>query len=188
MIRLLSLLLPLLLAACASTPPAPQELPPRPQRENLQSFALNGRVAINQGTRSNTVRIAWEHTSESDSIGFASPLGNVLAELQRTPKGARWTTADGELYEARSADRLMARLTDTPVPLDSLVLWITGRVGALAAPVIRDPQGRLLNALDQGWSVHITAYESELANALPRTLEIEQPGLRLKLVIEEWAL
>lgn len=188
MSRLISLFLALLLTACASTPPAPQDLPPRPPRESLHSFAMNGRVAINQGSRSNTVRIAWEHAGENDSIGFASPLGNVLAELQRSSKGARWTTADGELYEARSADRLMARLTDTPVPLDALVLWITGRTTLQAAPVARDPQGRLLSAFDQGWAVRITAYESELPNALPRTLEVEQAGLRLKLVIEEWVL
>lgn len=188
MTRLLSLLLVLLLAACASAPPAPQELPPRPPRDSLNGFALSGRIAINQGNKANTVRIVWEHAGDSDSIGFASPLGNVLAELQRTAKGARWTTADGELYEARSADRLMARLTDTPVPLDALTLWVTGRVSPAAGPVSRDPRGRLLDALDQGWAVRITAYESEQPDALPRTLEIEHPGLRLKLVIEEWLL
>jgi outer membrane lipoprotein LolB len=186
--RLLGLALALLLGACASTPRAPQEITPRPARESLQNFALNGRVAIGQGSRSSTVRIAWEHAGENDSIGIASPLGNVLAELTRTRQGARWQTADGEIQEARSADRLFARLTDAPIPLDLLLLWITGRTGPQAEALIRDPQGRLVSALDQGWVVHITAYESEEPNALPRTLEVEQPGLRLKLAIEEWLL
>lgn len=186
--RLLVLALAGLLAACASTPPAPKEIPPRPDRESLQKFALNGRVAILQGTKSNTVRLAWEHTGENDAIGFASPLGSLLAELQRTRAGAIWLTADGERYEARTADRLITRLTDTPVPIDSLILWITGRVGGRAENILRDPLGRIQSARDEGWEVRITAYESELPNALPRNLEVEYPGLRLKIIVEEWLL
>lgn len=185
---LLSSLMLILLTACASSPPAPENLPPRPARESLQKFALNGRVAILQGTRSNTVRMAWEHNGNNDAIGFATPLGSLLAELQRTSQGAVWLTADGERYEARSADRLITRLTDAPVPVDALTLWITGRLTANAGNVIRDPADRLVSANDQGWAVRITAYESELPNALPRSLEVEYPGLRLKIIVEEWLL
>lgn len=188
MTRLLILCATLLLGACASAPPVPQEIPPRPARENVQKFALSGRVAIEQAQQANTVRLLWEHSREGDSLGFASPLGNMLAELQSTPKGARWISADGELYEARTADRLMTRLTDTPIPLEALSQWVIGRLSATAGDIRRDAQGRLLSALDQGWSVRITSYESEQPNALPRTLEIEYPGLRLKLAIEEWFL
>ncbi|NSL56281.1 lipoprotein insertase outer membrane protein LolB [Uliginosibacterium aquaticum] len=184
--RLLLALITLLLTACASTPPAPQEIPPRPARDSVQKFALSGRVAIDQGKSANNVRIMWEHNRDSDSLGFASPLGNMLAELQSSPKGARWTSADGELYEARTPERLMTHFTDTPIPLNALSQWVLGRLSVQASEIRRDAQGRLLDALDQGWAVRITGYESEQANALPRTLEIEQPGLRLKLVIEEW--
>jgi outer membrane lipoprotein LolB len=186
--QLLALVLTCLLAACASTPPAPVEIPPRPARESVQKFALNGRVAILQGTKSNTVRMAWEHAGETDAIGFATPLGSILAELQRTRTGAVWLTADGERYEARTADRLITRLTDAPVPIDSLILWVTGRVSSRAENIERDPAGRIQSARDDGWEVRITAYESEQANALPRNLEVEYPGLRLKIIVEEWLL
>lgn len=186
--KLLAILSAYLLAACASTPPAPKEIPPRPARESVQKFALNGRVAILQGTKSNTVRMAWEHAGENDAIGFATPLGSILAELQRTRTGAVWLTADGERYEARTADRLITRLTDAPVPIDSLTLWITGRVSGKAEDIQRDPVGRIVSARDDGWDVRVTAYESELPNALPRNLEVEYPGLRLKIIVEEWLL
>jgi outer membrane lipoprotein LolB len=181
-------ILTMLLGACVSTPPAPESIPPRPARESLQKFGLNGRVAILQGTRSNTVRMAWEHNGKNDAIGFATPLGSLLAELQRNSQGAVWLTADGERYEARSADRLITRLTDAPVPVDALTLWITGRLTASAENIVRDPAGRLMSANDLGWAVRINAYESELPNALPRNLEVEYTGLRLKIIVEEWLL
>lgn len=177
-----------LLAACASTPPVPVTPTARPDRANLADFAFNGRVAILQGSKSNTVRIAWEHRRGTDAIGFASPLGTLLAEMQVTPQGSVWLTADGERYEARTPDRLITRLTDVPVPIDALALWVTGRTTAGATDIVRDPAGRIVSATDDGWTVRITAYESELPNALPRTLDVEHPGLRLKLIVEEWLL
>ncbi|MDQ7989708.1 MAG: lipoprotein insertase outer membrane protein LolB [Candidatus Dactylopiibacterium sp.] len=186
--RLAGLLAALLLAACASTPPAPQVPVARPVREALQSFAFNGRVAITQGRSSNTVRIAWEHAPARDVIGFATPLGTVLAELQSTPEGALWTNADGDRYAAPTADRLITRLTDKPVPVNALALWVTGRLSPRAEGVERDALGRLRQASDQGWSVRVTAYESDLPNALPRALDLEYPDLRLRIAIEEWFL
>jgi outer membrane lipoprotein LolB len=178
-------MLGILLAGCGNQSTKP-DLPVRPARETISRFGLDGRMAISQAGRSNTLRITWEHTPASDLIGFASPLGNQLAELQRDAQGARWTSADGERREAGSADQLMARLTETPVPLDSLALWVLGRVGSQAEVIQRDPFGRLLIAVEQAWTVRITSYENDSVNALPATLEAERPGLRVKLAIEAW--
>lgn len=178
----------LLLSACVGLPSEPAALPTRPARDSLDRFTLNGRVAILQGSRSNTVRLSWEHGTGSDTIGFASPLGSRVAELQRGPKGATWIGADGERQDAPSADLLITRLTDTPVPIDALALWVTGRTSPAAGRIVRDAEGRLLSADDQGWQVSITAYESARPDALPRNLEVAFPGLRLKLIVEEWLL
>lgn len=185
---LLTAILLALLGACASSPPGADVPPARPDRESLSHFTLNGRAAILQGSRSNTVRLSWEHAGGRDTIGFASPLGSRVAELQRNPSGATWIGADGERHEAASADQLITRLTDLPVPIDALALWVTGRVTAQAGEVLRDPAGRLLSADDQGWQIRIGAYESDRPDALPRNLEAAYPGLRLKLIVEEWLL
>lgn len=176
-------LVALMLCACASAPPA--QIPSRPQRESILGFELAGRAIIRQGARADAMRMTWAHSPTEDAIGFSSSLGMVVAELQRDASGARWITADGERYEARSADQLMARLTDQPVPIDSLSRWVLGRVGRGVAAT-RDEKGRLLEALDEGWTVRVLAYESELPNALPSSVEVEHGALRIRLAIEEW--
>jgi outer membrane lipoprotein LolB len=177
----------LVLAACASAPPPPIQIPPRPARESIQNFGLSGRAIIRQGARADTMRMTWEHSVAEDAIGFSSSLGMVVAELQRNASGARWMTADGERFEARSADQLMARITDQPVPLEALSRWVVGRVGR-GATATRDAKGRLLEALDEGWAVRVLAYETELPEALPSSIEVEHGALRIRLAIEEWAL
>ena len=186
--RLLSAaLLGALLTACNPQGSKP-DLPARPLRDNIQRFSLEARIAIKQSDSSNTLRINWEHAQDTDLIGFAGPLGNQLAELQRDKQGARWIAANGERQEARDADQLLARLTDTPVPLDSLALWALGRVSDQAENVQRDADNRLLDAIDQGWTLRISRYESDAANALPAMLEIERGSLRIRLAIEAWQL
>jgi outer membrane lipoprotein LolB len=175
----------LLLTACASAPPA--EIPPRPVRESILAFGLSGRAIIRQGVHADSMRMTWEHTPAQDAMGFSSALGMVVAELQRDASGARWITADGERYEARTADQLLARITDQPVPVDALARWVLGRVGR-GAPAMRDAMGRLVEAIDEGWTVRVLAYESERPEALPSSIEVEHGPLRIRLAIEEWAI
>jgi len=156
-------------------------------RESILSFGLTGRAIIRQGARADTMRMTWEHSPAEDAMGFSSSLGMVVAELQRNANGARWITADGERYEARSADQLLARITDQPVPIESLSRWVLGRVGRNAFAT-RDPKGRLLEAIDEGWTVRVLAYETELPDALPSSIEVEHGTLRIRLAIEEWAV
>jgi outer membrane lipoprotein LolB len=174
------------LGACSTPPSLPTE--PRPPRESIARFALDARAAIRQADRADTVRIAWEHSPEHDFLGFASPLGSVMAELQRDARGARWLTADGERFEAPRPDELLARLTTVPVPLDALAEWMLGRVTSFAKGARFDEQGRLLSAEDRGWTVQVIDYESAAAEALPALVELTRERLRIRIKIEAWRL
>jgi outer membrane lipoprotein LolB len=176
----------LMLSACVSAPPPPVEIPPRPARESILRFELSGRVIIRQGARADSMRMTWQHSDAEDAMGFASAL-MVVAELQRDASGARWTTADGERFEARNADQLLARITDQPVPIESLSRWVLGRVKA-GVPATRDKMGRLLEAVEEGWTVRVLSYETELPEALPSSIEVEHGPLRIRLAIEEWVV
>ena len=184
---LLSLLL-FFLAACASTPLAPKDAPPRPARETVNSFAVNARAIIKQSGKANSLRVMWEHSPDTDNIGFASPLTGMIAELQRDRSGARWISAEGEHYEARNADLLMARLTDEPVPIAALALWVTGQTGASATEIQRDSAGRLLQAVEKGWLIKILSYETDLPNAMPAVMEVESGSLLIRLAFEEYVI
>jgi outer membrane lipoprotein LolB len=169
-----------LLPAC--TTPIRQTAP-RPERAAITQFHLDGRLAITHAGESNTVRMSWDHSQSADLIGFSGPLGNRLAELRRDTSGAHWTDSSGETTNAGSADELIADLTNLQLPLQKLAEWVVGRVGADAS-VRTDPNGRLLGAIDEGWTIRFTRYENDTQNALPTLLDVEGKGLRVKLAIE----
>lgn len=178
----------LALSACVQKEIVKPEPPPRPSRESIAIFSLHGRAIISQTGKANTVGIIWEHTPGTNAMAFASPLGSMLAEMQSDSTGARWTTADGETYSARSADALMARLTNAPVPVEYLALWVTGQVSPNSTAVQTDEVGRLKQALDNDWVVRVLAYESTHPNALPASIEARRGNLQIRLAIEEWAI
>lgn len=175
------------LGACSFLNPKP-ETAERPPREQIQGFTLEARAAIIQAGNSNTLRMNWAHTQRSDQVGFASPLGSQLAELQRDERGARWINAEGEIFEADSPEKLLARLTETPLPLDKLALWVIGLTDAATEDIERDASGRLQQISSPPWIIRFRRYENEHPNALPQLLEIEGPSLRIKLAIENWQL
>ena len=186
--KLASCLMLALVAACTSMPEKPKDIPPRPTRETIKSFSLNARATIQQGSKANSVRVLWEHGPFNDSIGFASPMSGMIAELQRTPDGARWMTAEGEEFFDRNPDKLIARLTDTPVPIADLALWVTGQTTPGATDIERDANGRLLHAQDKGWQIRVLSYETNLPNAMPSVMEVESGALRIRLAFEEYLL
>lgn len=185
--RLAAGLSALVLAACVSAP-AQKAVEPRPPRAGITQFSLEARAVISQTQRADSLRMLWQHTAQDDYLGFASPLGHVMAELQRDAKGARWLTADGEHFEAKRPDELFARLTEVPVPLDALTEWMLGRVTRDADQTQYDERGRLTSARDRGWSVKVLAYESQADEALPSLIELRFDTLRIRLAIESWTL
>jgi outer membrane lipoprotein LolB len=176
-----------ILAACSIHGPVRQDVPPRPLRTAIQHFHVEGRIAIIQSGQSNTVRMTWEHTNTVDLIGFSGPLGNQLAELRSDASGAHWKSSNGEAYDAQDANQLIAQLTNLSLPLNYLSHWILGSAGSHATTRL-DASGRLEEATDEGWVVHISRYENDDPNALPTLLEVDGKGLRVKLAIEDWQL
>jgi outer membrane lipoprotein LolB len=61
---------------------------------------------------------------------------------------------------------------------------VRGRAGAAPAPVSvkRDPQGRLAELQQAGWTIEYLEY----TGALPSRLRLVYPGIELRLAISEW--
>lgn len=160
----------LLLAACI-TLGEPRELPPRPERQTIAAFDLEGRLSVKQGDKSYQTGIQWQHSEAQDRIFLTGPLGQGLAELERTPNGARLVTADQKVVAATDADSLARDLLGVDLPLTALPDWVLGR------------QNRL-----EGWRVEVLRYESDAANALPQLLELQHDDLTVRIRIDQWQL
>lgn len=183
-LRRLLVLAPLLwLAACASFGPEAPAVP-RPPRATIAHYGFDGGLTIHQGDKAWRVGINWQHEPAGDRIVLSGPLGQGLAEITRDASGARLVDAKGKTYVAADAATLLREVVGIPAPIDVIPRWLLADI----ANATRDAMGRPLHALEDGWSVDYTEYESSRADALPQRLQLERDDLTVNLRIDQWQL
>lgn len=152
---------------------------------DLPHYTVTGRFAAREGERSVAGRLSWQHEPGGDVILLQDPFGRGLAELQRSPAGARLRLADGRELVAADGQALVAELSGVAVPVDAIGLWLTGRNGA-HAEVERDARGRIVHLNRDGWRVD---YSYDAGDDLPeRIFASRAGGPEVRLSVDSWEI
>ncbi len=118
--RWLTVILALILTACATRLPPPT---------TPDALFWSGRMALNiASTPAQSISAGFELKSQQQNgeLQLFSPLGSTLAKLQWTP-GKASLEQGGELWQDSSLDTLLIRLTGTALPIAALVDWLQAR-------------------------------------------------------------
>jgi len=148
-------------------------------------FTLEGRLSARHGTDALTAHVDWRHAPGQDSITLASPLGQALAVMERTPQGVTLQAADGRSVAGESFDELTQSALGFPIPVEGLAFWAR----ALAHPgsayrAERDSAGRVQTLDQDGWAI-VYVYADDAAT-LPRRVTLAYPDIELRMVIDAW--
>ncbi len=174
-----------LLAACASPE---RRSGAESERPTPDRFELSGRIAVKYRGDGYTGSLRWRHRDQRDTIELYSPVGTVYARLASSPEGASLRMADGKRFDEADARALARRVLGWDLPLAQMRYWVFARPApaTVATRVDTDQQGRLI-ALDQdGWQVRYLSFASVGGVLLPDKLELEEPGLKVKLIVSRW--
>jgi outer membrane lipoprotein LolB len=166
--RIAFLLLLLALGACV-TVPAPQ---PLPQLSAVPAaFEMTGRLSIRQGDRSDIARLRWTHRGDADTWVIASPLGNEVARLEATRRGAVLTQAGGPTEQAADFQALSERLLGVALDPAELAAALHGKPPA-AAPA--------------GWTFTLDETQQAGAITLAKRLTASRDGTVVRLVVDSY--
>lgn len=171
-------------AGCATQ--SPRVLPA--SSAAIDSFSLNGRVAVKLDDRGYTASLRWRHSATRDSLRLLSPVGTVVGQIETDGNGATLTTADKKVYRSSDVQTLTREVLGWDLPLAGLRHWVIGRADP-ATPVQaeeRDDQQRLKSLQQSDWRI---AYLDYFGNsALPARLSLIYDRLKLRLIVEAWEL
>lgn len=172
-----------LLTGCASQAPVRQPLAPRAL---APAFELEGRLAASDGKEAASGALLWSHGRGADEWTLFNPLGQIVAQLVSTPRGATLLTADGQTRRAATAAEVLPELLGVPAPLEGLTYWVQAlpRSGARVLEV--DAAGRPSRISDAGWIIDYAAYDGEQADAAPRRIDAAWGDARIRLIIDKW--
>lgn len=181
------------------------------QIQRIKQFSLESKIAIQHAGKGHSGRLQWQHAPASDHIQVLSPLGQVVAEIDRTPLSATLIDQQQKRHTADTVEQLTERTLGWFLPLSSLPFWVLG----LAQPEhpsqpTYDAEGRLVQLIQDGWLITFQDYRdsaqtqaqadaslSDTRYALPYHLDLQriaEPAnsqmrdLKLKLRIVQWQL
>ena len=158
----------LFLASCAITP-EPTRLP---ELDSVPaSFEMSGRIAVRQADRSDIAKLHWSHTSASDLWIIASPLGNEVARIESSARGAELQQAGGAPVSAPDFRSLTEQLLGVPIDPRQLANWLHGPVGTITTG---------------GWIVEVQETQKAGAIDIARLITARRGDSSLRLVVDEY--
>jgi len=154
-----------------------------------RQFDVLGRLSASHQGRAFASGFRWQSRDGQTEVWLLTPVGQALAHITAGSAGATLVAADQTEYSATSLRSLTERALGWSLPLDHLQFWIDGRLvpRMVAAGVARDGGGRLTAVEQDGWRVSLS-YEASTVTAhaaLPRRIDAEKDGQRIRVVIDQ---
>ena len=183
------------LSGCATAPQVglmPQfEWPERQQQlAALQHWSFSGRLAIKDANNESwSASLRWQQDGDSYDIQLSGAFGQGAARLFGRDGYAVIEMAEHSALTADSAEALMQQQLGWHMPVQGLKYWLLGmpEPDSISQSAFNEV-GRLESLQQFGWQVRYRDYLDVDGVELPRKLELENPRLRARLVIDRWQL
>jgi outer membrane lipoprotein LolB len=194
--RLLAVVLPLLLAACA---PAVRmkgdaaQLDAQRAREqqlaNANHWTLQGRLSISDGKgNGGTGDLTWKQDGDHYTFEIRGPaISGVNFRLTGGPEGALLEGLRGGPLRGPDAESLMRKAVGWEVPLSDLCAWVLGLRADSGAAELDFGADRLPSLLQQdGWTVDYREWDAARQPPLPKKVFAQKLPYKVRLSIESW--
>jgi len=163
-------------------------------RAGSVNFGMAGRVSVKQGGRGFSGGVRWRHADADDEILLLSPLGQTVAQIQRSPDGALLTNPEQKTYRAADVESLTEQVLGWRLPLTGLQYWVLGMSSpATVSSQDMDSDGRVVAIRQDGWEIAYTDYflpePAQPPQAIrPRVLVLYRSDaqIEIRLVIDSW--
>ena len=182
----------LLAGGCATLPPpvdAGSWTERRAELQALQSWALDGRVAVATAAEGFSGGLAWRQDGALAEINLRGPLGGTALSIRLDGTQMTVTDGDGASIAGEAARAYVVSEMGAALPVAELRYWLVG-VPAPGLPhqEILGGDGRLAGLEQAGWQLRYSRYEAVGRLALPARMEIKSETARLRLVVSSWQL
>jgi len=167
-------------------------IPPEAQQHQAEiakvtDFKIDGRMGVQSQGYGASGNIHWVHSPENDLIDLYSPLGNKIAAITKNVDGVSLISQNGKTIKAEDAETLTQLTLGWRLPFSKLSDWIVGRpANGVVTTFSWDDKGQLSKFTQDGWEVSYMQYQNDSQPALPSKINLRNPKINVRLVIESW--
>jgi outer membrane biogenesis lipoprotein LolB len=132
---------------------------------------VSGRLAVRQGDRSDIAKLRWTRSRGEDLWVISSPLGNEVARVESSPRGAALTRAGAPPEDAASFESLTEKLLGAALDPTMLTAWLHGQAPA---------------AISGGWTVSVDETQRAGDVDLARRITASRGDVVVRLVVDSY--
>lgn len=170
---------------CTSIAPVSVPAPPRVQAF-IPSFEISGRISVRHANDGFSGNLHWRHVFDEDEFVVQTPFGQGVARVTQNSQGATLQMADGQVLQAPDAESLTQQALGFRLPLGGLPHWAQAQAVSSDAVMRHNTDGTLEFLSEQGWQIEYLAYQTVGSSILPGKFSMENPELKLRLIIDDW--
>ena len=181
----------LILAGCV-TNRGPEIGGAAPDPQRLTTWTAKGRIGITAHGEGGSGGFTWQQASSRTDLALRGPLGAGGLDLMTDGERLELRDASGRTLDGDAARTALERQLGGPLPLAQLRYWMLGVpapvVDGLGSSPVQMATGPVPGFVQDGWTV--TLDESRVVGAwrLPVKLTATTPGVRIKLIVDDWQL
>jgi len=191
----------LILSACAQfKSPRPIETPGPlvtlwanhiKQLQNLEQWALTGRIGSRAAYRASSASIQWQQEAEYFKIHLSGPLGQGSLSAQGTSDFIEIHSTSTGKVSSNSPQQLLDQELGWVFPLSQAKNWVIGNPGKPRNKLekyILDPYGRMEQFIDNGWEINYHNYRQIGNIALPHKIVLKHLGTKIIVIVKNWTI
>lgn len=151
----------------------------------LPPFQITGKIGLKSPAHSGSAFYAWSQRAGYYQLMLTGILGIGQTNIVGTPTQASLENSSVGSITASDPEALLQQATGWQAPISALPFWIMGQARQQdATSISRDPQGRLIQVLDNGWLAQLNYMDnSPLPNKINMTKRIDDADYRVIFTI-----
>ena len=134
-------------------------------------FQLQGKIGVKTSQQSGSAFFTWLQDQDQFDIELTGILGIGKTQISGKPGNVTLNSAKTGLIEAETPEELLQRATGWQAPITHLIDWVQARSATTSAQAQKDPQGRINQIIEDGWTVDLSYNEQA---KLPNRLILKQ--------------
>ena len=152
-----------------------------------EHWQLKARTAITTPEDSVAATLIWKKNGETIDFHLFGTLGATYIRLKQQNGQVSLQLPEDKTYYHQNAEELLYEVLGWRFPFSSLTAWVKGIAsGAPGEKITRNHVGKLTQIHYQDWQIDFSRYRSYGDYQLPKIIKVENPQLKLKLVVKKW--
>ena len=176
------------LAGCVVTPTTTQ-LPAFADVVRFTDWTASGRLALAADSQGGSGSFAWQQHGASTTLSIRGPFGAGGLQVVADGQSMSVTDASGQTVDADQAREALRTQFGADLPWTHLRYWMLGVPSPGEPAQVTDAGAAPVRVIEQaGWRIGYDAFRPVSGGALPGRFAATRGAVRLKVVIDDWAV